>query len=111
MNSCQITDGQVLADYEDTRCLCDQRDRREVACGIVEQILVERLVLGVRSDVAVHKLISVGRCFRDPRRTDTAAATANVFDNHWLPQELLIGLTTSAYISRADMPINAIETA
>src|SRR3982074_14113 len=56
--------------------------------GVVERLLVERLVLREGVDPAEHELITAGRRLRHARGTGHAAGTADVLDDHLLTEYL-----------------------
>ncbi len=83
----QIVRRKVRSRDQHQRRLGDQRDRREITRRVIERMLVERLVLGVRPDIAEHDLIAVGRRLGDAGGAGHAAGAAHILDHHLLAQE------------------------
>jgi hypothetical protein len=65
----EIIGRQVLARDQHDRNFSSENYRREIGHGIVKRMLVSRLTLGVRVDVAEHELIAIRRGFSDTLRT------------------------------------------
>ena len=80
----QVAGGKIRARHQHQRLIHDQHHRREIGHGVVQRRLVERLVLGVRADVAEHELVAVGRRLRDAVRPGHAAGAADVFHDDGL---------------------------
>src|SRR5262249_31050060 len=60
----QVVGWKILAHGQYKRLISDQRNRLEISCGVVERLLVERLVHRVSPDVAENELVAVGRRLR-----------------------------------------------
>ena len=55
--------------------------------GVVERLLVERLVVRVGADRAEHERVAVGRGLGDAVRAGHAAGAADVLDHHLLAED------------------------
>src|SRR5262249_56656169 len=82
----EVARGEILAHDEEQRLLDDQGDRREVGCGVVERVLVQRLVDRMGARAAEHELIAVRRSFGYAGCSGHAAGAADVLDDNGAPK-------------------------
>src|SRR5262245_20122231 len=82
----EVAGREILADDEEQWLLDDQGDRREVGRGVVERVLVERLVDRMSARTAEHELIAVGRSLGHAGCSGHAAGAANVLDDNGAPK-------------------------
>jgi len=82
----QRVGGKVIAHDEHFGVFHHDADGREVALGIVQRLLVERLVVGMGAAIAEHEQIAIGRGLGHAVRAGHAARAAHVFHHDLLPE-------------------------
>jgi hypothetical protein len=80
-------DRKVLAHDQHQRCFQKQADAREIPGRVVGRLLVERLVLGLRSHGAEQEGVAIGLGLRDPVGAVHAAGATDILDDHGLSQD------------------------
>ena len=80
----QIVGREIVARDQHQGLICNEGHRREIGHGVVKRFLVERLVLGVCSNIAEDELVPIGHRLRHAVRACHAAGAGDVFDNNRL---------------------------
>jgi hypothetical protein len=82
----EAVDRQVSARREQHRQIGQQGGGHKLRRRIVRRISKKKLILGVRADVADHKLVTIGRCFGDPRYAGNPSDAGHVLNQNRLPK-------------------------
>src|SRR5262249_44920009 len=82
----EVVGWEILAHGQYERLVGGQRNRLEIRRGVVQRLLIERLVHRVSPDIAENELVAVGRRLRYAVDAGHAAGAADVFHDDRLTE-------------------------
>src|SRR5262245_28961943 len=83
----KIVGRKVLACSQHHGLFGEQGNWSEISGGVISQLFVDRLIVGMRADAAEQKRIAVWRSIHDAVHPDDACGTGRILDDHLLAED------------------------